>query len=416
MTKSELLALVAAGENSRVEFAHDRMRPEQLGKEIAALANLGGGRILLGVSGDGTITGTTRDDCERWLMEEVFERKVYPAIVPSFEEVQLDGRHQVVVVTIGRQTDKPYTVRHDGAETICCRVGSSSRFATREQQFRLFADGGILEPERLPVIGSALDRLNLERLTDYLLRIVGDKTPPNSEEAWVSRLCDLGFMIPREDQSTVCTVAGLVLFGNAPQWQLPQSAVRWMAFDDNDKNFHALDDRTIGGPLVALRRTATDGHSGLIENGLIENVLAVMRPFVSYDPVEGDGSRCHDRHWFYPLAAIREAIMNAIVHRDWTRNEEIEIVQYADRLEIQSPGTLRGTMSLEAMKAGKQTTRNSLIAGVLRDYGYVELKGEGVRQKIIPLLRDNGTEPDFVLTDDYLKVIMPRSSVLPAQN
>ena len=108
MTKSELLELIANGENSGVEFKRDDLRPEQLAKEVVALANFQGGRILLGVDDDGTITGIQRADLERWVMDTVFGRYVHPMIIPFYEEVQADetasgcgdhrqpGRHQTV--------------------------------------------------------------------------------------------------------------------------------------------------------------------------------------------------------------------------------------------------------------------------------------------------------------------------------
>ena len=122
-----------------------------------------------------------------------------------------------------------------------------------------------------------------------------------------------------------------------------------------------------------------------------------------------DVSLRRGRRWQYPIEALREAIVNALAHRDWTRYEEIEVVRYADRLEVLSPGALQNTMTVEKMVAGQRSARNPLIVEVLRDYGYVDTKGMGVRNKIIPLLLEhNGTEPDFIATEDHLRVVMHR--------
>ena len=112
--------------------------------------------------------------------------------------------------------------------------------------------------------------------------------------------------------------------------------------------------------------------------------------------------------WSYPQEAIREAVANALAHRDWTRSTEIEVTVYADRMEIVSPGALPNTMSVEKMVAGQRSPRNPIITDVLRDYGYVDARGMGVRRKIIPLMREqNGVEAVFEATDDYLKVVLP---------
>ena len=97
-----------------------------------------------------------------------------------------------------------------------------------------------------------------------------------------------------------------------------------------------------------------------------------------------------------------------------TRYEEIEVARYVDRLEVLSPGALQNTMTVEKMVAGQRSARNPLIVEVLRDYGYVDARGMGVRNKIIPLLFEhNGTEPDFIATEEHLRVVMHRG---PAQS
>ena len=137
-----------------------------------------------------------------------------------------------------------------------------------------------------------------------------------------------------------------------------------------------------------------------------------MQPFVS---VEGealaDGLR-RQRTWHYPPEALREALINGLAHRDWTRALEVDIVAYADRLEILSPGALQNSMTIEKMLAGQRSPRNPLIVEVLRDYGYVDARGMGVRNKIIPLMREfNSTEPGFEATEDYVRIVLPRAAV-----
>lgn len=76
MRSEDILELIANGENSAVEFKRDDLRPEQLAREIVALANFQGGRVLLGVEDDGTISGIQRPDLEHWVMDTVFSRHV----------------------------------------------------------------------------------------------------------------------------------------------------------------------------------------------------------------------------------------------------------------------------------------------------------------------------------------------------
>ena len=411
MKKEELLQLIANLENSGVELKSDQERPERLAKEIVALANFNGGKLILGVDDDGNITGIQRKNLEHWIMDVVFGRKVHPMILPFYEEVQIDEKRRVAVITVTQGTTKPYVVRHNNREEIYIRVGSTSQHATREQQARLFALGGMLHAELLPVSGSSFRDLSRDRLEDYLTGIVGDSEAPSSESEWNERLCGLGFLAEREDGPPVCTIAGLVLFGRKPRRLLRQAGVRWMAFDGDDKTYRALDDQVLDGPLVALFSGRAGAGRQMLEEGLVERLEGAMRPFVSEESETVNAPMRRERHWLYPTDALREAVVNALAHRDWTRNEEVEVARYADRLVVTSPGALQNTMTVKKMIAGQRSPRNPLIVEVLRDYAYADARGMGVRNKIIPLVRQSsGREPKFDATEDHLQVTMWRGA------
>jgi ATP-dependent DNA helicase RecG len=414
MLKSELLEIIANNENSGVEFKRDDLRPEQLAKEIVALANFQGGKLLLGVEDDGTISGIQRDNLETWVMDTVFGRYVHPMILPYYEEVELDDGKRVAVIALTQGTAKPYVLRNNNREEIYIRVGSTSRLASREQQVRLFESGGMLHSEVLPVSGSCLEDLDQSRLTDYLMNIIGDLMMPQSSEEWEQRLKGLGLMVDRpETDSAVCTIAGLVLFGRSPRRSLRHAGVRWMSFAGDEKDYQAQDDTVLDGPLIALWEVRAGEGRTLIEDGLVERLADRMRPLISEESsIINQGLR-RDSIYRYPLDAIREAILNAFVHRDWTRSIEVEVVNYSNRLEVISPGNLQNSMTIEKMLAGQRSARNPIIVEIMRDYGYVDSRGMGVRRKIVPLTRDfAGKDADFDLTDDYLRVVIPARLVL----
>lgn len=409
MLKSELLELIASGESSGVEFKRDDLRPEQLAKEIVAFANVHGGRLLLGVEDDGSISGLSRPDAERWVMGTVFGHYVHPQILPYYEEVAVDEGLRVAVITVERGTTKPYVLRHNSREEIYVRIGSVSRLASREQQARLFAAGAMLHAEAMAVSGTSLVDLHRERVESYLVEYVKDEMRPVDDDAMVKRLAGLGFMTPGPDGRFVCTIAGLVLFGRAPRRALPQAGLRWMAFDSDDKEYNALDDFVFDGPLVPLVRREEDA-SQVIEPGLLDRVVERMTPWLSTEDQEIDATFRRERRFHYPLPALREALVNAFVHRDWTRGGEIEVVSYRDRLEITSPGSLQNSMTVEKMLAGQRSPRNPILVEVCRDYGYVDARGMGVRRKIVPLVRQqSGKDAQFEANEDFLKVTLPKA-------
>lgn len=396
------------GENSGVEFKRDDVRPEQLAKEIVALLNFQGGYVLLGVEDDGSVSGIARPDLEHWLMDTVFGRYVHPMVLPFFEEVVLDEGKRVGVISLTPGVAKPYVVRNCNREEIYIRVGSTSRLASREQQARLFESGGLSHAEVLPVNGTSLRDLDQARLADYLVNIAGDMEIPATEQDWLQRLTGLGFMTTTDSELAVCTIAGLVLFGRNPKRFLRHASVRWMSFDGVEMDYKAQDDTYLTGPLVALFDGKLGGSRAMVEPGLIERLVDRMLPFIGVQNSSIDTSFRRSMTTRYPMEALREAILNAVVHRDWTRSIEIEVTNYGDRLEVTSPGALQNSMTIDKMLAGQRSPRNPIIVEVMRDYGYVDARGMGVRRKIVPLTRDyTGQEAQFVLTDDFLKVIIP---------
>lgn len=406
MLKTELLEIIANGENSGVEFKRDDIRPEKLAKEVVAMANFQGGKLLLGVEDDGTVSGIQRQNLEEWVMN-VMQDRIHPMMLPFYEEIKLDDGISVAVISFPQGISKPYVVRERGKEEIYIRVGSTSRLATREQQMRLFELGGMLHTEVMPVPRTDMSCLDEARLTNYLKDILRDPDIPNSPEAWQTRLLGLSFLTEAAG-NICCTIAGLVLFGKNPRKYLKQAGLRVMAFKAQDKEYQAELDDILDGPMVG--RWDVDGSGKrLVDGGIIERFIDAISPFISQEASEINEGLRRETQWFYPLEAVRETFINALAHRDWTRFVEIEVGSYADRFEVISPGSLPNSMTIEKMKAGQRSPRNTLIMEVLRDYGYVDYRGMGVRTKIVPLTRAlTGKEAEFVVTDDYLKTTLYR--------
>ena len=109
----------------------------------------------------------------------------------------------------------------------------------------------------------------------------------------------------------------------------------------------------------------------------------------------------------FPLDAVREAVVNAVVHRDYAREgTDVEVSLYEDRLEVISPGRLPNSVTVEKMREGVvRVARNQLLKEILRDYRYIDPQERGVRNRIIKSMRQhNGTEPDLEEQDDRFVV------------
>jgi ATP-dependent DNA helicase RecG len=135
----------------------------------------------------------------------------------------------------------------------------------------------------------------------------------------------------------------------------------------------------------------------LVEAGLVEQAMDFVKRNTGVTAVLEGGARRVEKPT-YPPEVIREAIVNALIHRDYLlSNTDIELAIYQGRLEIVSPGKLPNGITPERMRAGTRAARNQLLKDVMRDYGYLEHMGMGVPRKIIRGMKDhNGTDPELI--------------------
>ena len=298
----------------------------------------------------------------------------------------------------------------------------------------MFQQRGALRPELRPVSGTSIADLDRRRLTDYFDQIRGQNAPvsrPSEEwrksvEAWAreedkdqwrtlveykeqewhetqeveweSLLVNTEFL--DDNDRRPATVAGLVLFGKNPSRFLPQAKIDAAAYFSSEKDYAARERRTLRGPIVRLM--GVDGT--VLEPGLAEQAIEFVRRNIETVTLE-DGVRRQER-WDYPEEVIREAVVNAIVHRDYLLSgSDIELSIYSDRLEVVSPGRLANGITPDRMRIGCRSARNELLKDVMRDYGYLEHMGMGVPRKIIRGMREhNGTEPGLIEEDERFTI------------
>lgn len=397
-TRTELLELIRNGENSGVEFKRDTVDSRGLAREIVALANLAGGRILLGVEDDGSVSGITRPSLEEWVMQACRD-KVRPEVIPFYEVVRdvTPGR-DVAIVAVSRGYAL-HALWHNSHRTYYVRVGSINREANEDELARLLQQRGSLRAELQPVSGTGSASLDGRRIEDYFTRVRGQGLPmdPPSRERL---LANTEFLTT----DGAATVAGMLLFSAEATRYLPHAGISAAAYAGSEKDYAAVERAQLRGPLTGLR-----GVGGLVEPGLVEQAWAFVSRTAGVGSTIVDGARRVDRP-AYPEAVIREVIVNAVVHRDYLlTSTDIELSVYADSLEVVSPGRLPNGITVEAMRDGARAARNQLLKDVMRDYDYMEHMGMGVPRTIIAGMRaHNGSEPEFETSHERVTVRLHR--------
>jgi ATP-dependent DNA helicase RecG len=391
ISRTELLEIIHNGENSGVEFKRDVIQNHELAEELVAFSNFEGGIVLLGVEDDGSISGTTRPDTEMFVMNACRD-KIRPALIPFYEVVKdVEPGKDVAVVRVSRGFDV-HTRWHNNRNAYYIRVGTQSREPTPEELARLFQQRGAVRAELRPVSGATFADVDFRRLKNYFLYVRRQEVPADDDEAaWRSLLFNTEIMV--EDG---ITVSGILLFGRNPNRFLPQAGIDASAFPGMSKDYAARERSPLRGPMTPLLNDADE----IVDAGLVEQALAfVTRNTPVAGQLEVGGARREETH-AYPMEAVREAVVNALVHRDYLLSStDIELSIYEDRLEVVSPGRLPNGITPTRMLAGCRAARNQLIKDVMRDYRYLEHSGMGVPRKIVRCMKEhNNTEP--VLIED----------------
>ena len=400
ITRAELRELIRNGESSMVEFKRDDSHPDSLAKEMSALLNLEGGCILLGVEDDGRVSGLTRPrgEAEEWAMNEA-RRHLQPAMVPQWFAVTMGDGEDAPTVGVIRlpadSPDKPCKARRGSAWVTFVRAGSTSREATREEEGRLYQAAKLVRYDLKPVLDTDADSLDWERIENYFRVVLDRDAPVSGDRAGWTRLLLATDLLARAGDRIVATVAGLLLFGENPNRRLPPAGITAAAFPGTEKCYETIDEERIRGPLVPI----LSSRRRVAEKGVIDRAIDfVARNVPTVAWLEG-GRRIREKA--LPLEAVREAIVNAAAHRDYSlAGTDVEVSVYRDRVEIISPGRLPNGVTVEKMKEGLRAARNELLKETLRDYGYVEHLGMGVRNRIVlPMLARTGAEPELVEED-----------------
>ena len=389
----EIESRLRSGEDSgwefkQVEFAGDRPRRptrDDWADEIAAFANAAGGVVLAGVADDGKVIGMSRAQIANLdaLLVEVSTDTIKPPVRIRTHHTELsDGR----LVLLAEVPESDSVHESPGGNYI--RVGASKRLMGGDERLRLAqrrSQARFLWFDKQPVPETGFKTL-AEALWKPLLSAEGAAEP----EAALGKLALL-----EDDEAGVlrATVAGVLLCTPNPEQWLPNACITATRYRGRDRASGQIDAQEITGPL-------NEQIAGAVAFAARNMQVAARK-----DPARSDLPQYSER-------AVFEALVNAVVHRDYSiRGTKIRLSMFDDRLEIQSPGSLPNNLTVESM-GSRQSTRNEALTSVLarmpvggtrgggdRRY-FMERRGDGV----LIIQRETwelcGKYPEYRVVDD----------------
>ncbi len=359
-----------------------------LAESLVALANSDGGLIVLGIDRDGRPTGEVWEDEAELALREAASL-CRPPVPTQFQAVELPaGRF------IGIQVARSLELHSLNDGRVLVRRRDENRALTGDEIRALAAARPSVDFEIEPVPGARPDDLDTETLREYL-----EKREARSGGRAAS-VTQLMHEIGATDREGTPTLIGLLLFGRNPQAYLPQSAVTFVRFqgteprgEDGGVGYGRRVD--LGGPLAAIIERAW---------GL---VFDEMRVGATVDDLE------RKEVLEYPRRAVREALINAVAHRDYrVSGRRIEIRMFADRLEITSPGGLPGYMTLDNL-VDEHFSRNPRLVNGLFQWGFIEELGLGIDQMIEEMLQAGHPPPEFRATPHSFTVVLANKRERP---
>ncbi|HSN78498.1 MAG TPA: ATP-binding protein [Anaerolineae bacterium] len=377
-TSSEQAAQwIASGSNVSVALLPESASSRKVGETLAALANAHGGVLVLGVGASGQVAGLSAPALARDQAVAAALMAEPPLVLPLPEIVALDGR-ELCVVHVPPGLSQVYSIKGE----YLTRAGKENRvMSTAELRTLLIARGeGHFESTVAPGAGRA--ELDDEAVNRYLEQLTG-LTATSPSAALLTRGC----LKATPQGEYVPTYAGILLFGRNPQQYLPSAeiiAVRYAGTTMSDEFVR----EDIRGALGDQIRRA--------EAFLVANMRRGMRirGFTREEVTE------------YPLAVAREAVVNAVAHRDYSlRGDSIRLLMFSDRMEVYSPGRLPGHVTLDNILT-ERFSRNEVIVQVLSDLGFIERLGYGIDRMIAAMQEAGLPAPRFEETAAGFRVTL----------
>lgn len=377
MTPLELRERLVRGEDAHTDVKRQLGSNEELAKDLVCFANGDGGQIILGVTNDLRVVGVEDPEAIFLTVDDVAFQRCRPPVSVALETVDLpEGR--VILVHVARGDQRPYAT---SSGRYYIRSGTRCRDASREELLRLFQAGEDLYVDEQPLNRLNLTDLDLDAVTRHVASVGLDAADsddlPGLLRSW--RLYD----------GSHPTVAGIVLFGRRPQEHLEASRVVVAAFAGTDSGDDLSDRSDVTG-------------------GLIEVIERVQRFLDLHLPTEHVISGFEsERRPEIPPAALREAVVNALVHRDYTIGGPVRVFVFRDRVEVHSPGRPPNSVDADAMRAGAHVPRNPHIYARVADMQLATRAGTGIR-RIARLLREDGRQLGLTVSDAEVVLTMPR--------
>jgi ATP-dependent DNA helicase RecG len=360
-----------SGQGERLAFLEKAAAPA-IAELLVAFANSDGGMIVVGLKGDGTYAGSVEREGLPKLLKEA-EAQCSPAVTTgSWEAVEMT---EGIVYALRVPRSIELHALTDGR--VLLREATQNRPLGGQEILKLASAKATGDYESQPVPGATKEDFSKKILEEYLA-----KRAERTKRPYNGKVDDLLREIGAIDNAARATVSGVLLFAEYPQHWLPQAGIVFVKFvgkmprGENNLAGYTRREEITG----ALPRVIEAAWNMVWSEMAVSAVVKGLEREETYE---------------YPQFAVREAIVNAVCHRDYRiKGRRIEIRMYSDRLEVISPGGLPGFITVENI-VDEHFSRNPRLVNGLFQWGYIEELGLGIDRMLESMSEAGHQPPDF---------------------
>ena len=385
--------LLKEKENADIEFKAELPEPENVARLAAALYNSRGGKIILGVDDKRKPVGLAEPQKIEHKFVQIIRHWCKLDEEPKIEFMDYKGR-EIVIINCPKGRDTPYFVRGESVPRV--RIGSSNMPANREEIARLYREGSSKSQDVYPVEGADLNDIDLNAVKNYLEKSRLTKQLNND---YLIELMLKEHFVSRENEKIIPTIAGILLFGKNPHLNIIQCEIRADRYV-GDSMIDWIDRKDIHGTIIDMVKQT--------ERFLLKNMRT---------PAKVIGFKTEFKTE-YPIEALREVVINALVHRDWHSPNAILVRMFGSHIDILSPGELLRPLKIEEIIKDDYVplTRNKAIIEIFGKLGMMDKRGTGFLRIRESMKKYGLPEPEFKEKAGYFTVrfVNPAMQNMPA--
>lgn len=371
-------------EGQTVEFK--RQYKDGVVDTVVGFANTSGGEIYLGIDDDREVVGITITQELRDKIQQACNTIDEPIVV--ILEAQQLFEKDIIIIKVPKGKDIPYCA----SGTYYVRTGAITRPATRQEIRDMMAGSGYIQFEKQPVRTALYDDIDEQKVTAFLARRSQKRSVSIPEIPIRQILVNMNVAI-KESGQVIPTTTGLLFFGKMPQKFIPHSRINIARF----KGIVPVDFIDKAELIGSLPQIIEESEKFIRRN---TRKASKIVDFERIDIPE------------YPYVAIREAIVNAVAHREYMSDKSpIQVYIFDDRIEIVNPGV----PNIEVAELeGKHIPRNELICKLLNEYGFMEGFGTGIGRMRLQMREHGLGEPILEIKKQFFKVTFlgPKEDIL----